>query len=642
MKQELVPTRISPDLLDTIGKSFKFRHPVGVAEWLKNVLDNYLRLRERGAESMPGKWPVIIQLIDASRQKNGPSLAVIDFGGSELSEINEFFLHWGSTSAASHGKKMTAAALTGGHGNGGKFYMREMWRNGARFLTFKNGRATSLVVQKRTDGNTGYWELKNQPCSWREAMAIALDPREALGGADVLLTSMQSQFPQIVSELDAGKRGFTAVVGMKALQVLSSNDFVQGGHWEHQKLVDGIRDAAQARRPIRELHVAVYINGSIAVPKLDPEPIEEDPSWDVKSLPVPTTVLKTQTFLPVDDGAGFLELRKAQMPLTGRLKDRNAILVLDQSGNPVGSYLVLRDLPLRGNSKLLEFIYGELQLTFKGQNELVQNDRDKLVPSDTTTAILDWVADQLWERVKQLEDQHRAEQEKSQLNSANKLNQELNKHLRRFLEELQTQTYVDLVKDPAGKEGEETGVGPGGDLGQGHGQGHEGEGGKKPGGKNGQAAGEGTEAGGSVEIPGTQHQRKKPRFPQVLLSDYHPDPSVGDGATSKHLTERHPPVDQDDTDKAWNIWWINTQHAFAKEAAKRGGTTGIPFKSFQLHMFRDVVQHEALRYRQRREAELSLDKVEAELTEVSNRFLGQLPYDLMMAMVSSGETEVGG
>jgi hypothetical protein len=51
-------------------------------------------------------------------------------------------------------------------------------------------------------------------------------------------------------------------------------------------------------------------------------------------------------------------------------------------------------------------------------------------------------------------------------------------------------------------------------------------------------------------------------------------------------------------------------------------------------MFRDVVQREALRYRQRRDSELPLDTVENELTDVSNRFLAELPYDLVESLLA--------
>ena len=46
------------------GRQFRFKHAKGTAEWLKNSLDQYLRLREGGLEPRSGAWPVVIDLID--------------------------------------------------------------------------------------------------------------------------------------------------------------------------------------------------------------------------------------------------------------------------------------------------------------------------------------------------------------------------------------------------------------------------------------------------------------------------------------------------------------------------------------------------------------------------------------------------
>jgi hypothetical protein len=51
-QERKIKTRISPDILDTIGKSFKFKHGKGIAEWLKNSLDQYLRLYEQNKETL--------------------------------------------------------------------------------------------------------------------------------------------------------------------------------------------------------------------------------------------------------------------------------------------------------------------------------------------------------------------------------------------------------------------------------------------------------------------------------------------------------------------------------------------------------------------------------------------------------------
>lgn len=216
----LIPPKISSDILDTLGKSFKFKHAKGIAEWLKNSLDQYLRLREEESEDRAGSWPVILNLIDAPNAKTGPNLAVIDFGGTDFSKIQDFFLHWGDRGAATYGKALTAA-VTGGHGNGGKFYMREMWKDGARFLTWHQGKVTSLVVEKRTDRNVGNWELEDEEMGWREALGCAFPVSEGLGGSHDLIEFINGWDPQIIDDLDRERRGFTTVVGRRGVQLLS-------------------------------------------------------------------------------------------------------------------------------------------------------------------------------------------------------------------------------------------------------------------------------------------------------------------------------------------------------------------------------------------------------------------------------------
>lgn len=604
MPIELVETRISPDLLDTIGKSFKFRHAAGVAEWLKNSLDNYLRLRSLGLEALPGHWPVLVDMVDGP-SRHGPNLAVIDFGGTDRESIDAFFLHWGSRAAASLGHLVDDANLTGGHGNGGKFYMRQMWREGARFLTFRAGLCTSLVVQRRDDGKSGYWEFKEKPTTWRDALQFALPDAEHLGGGDRIVAYINDALPAIAVELDSGRRGFTAVVGRRGEQVLSSNDVVVGSHWDRQRLVDALRDTPQARRPIRELAITILANGTPVIHRLVEEPVDLDPAWDSTPIPLPPDLVASVVVGSSED-VGSLALKKAISPLTGRRKHRNAVTFLDEGQNPVATYPV-RELPLAGHSTLLDFLLGEVHLTFQGIDSLVENERERLVRGPAADALLAWVADQVWQRVALAERAQRDRAEKRELEIASILNDALNRHAKRFLEELQTQIFIDVVEDP-------TGGGPGYQGGTGTASGGRGTGGEG--------------SGGKKEIPGTTEKTRRPRFPQVLLSGFDPNPASG-GSESKHLTDRHPPLEQDDIDKQHNVWWINTQHVFAVEALKRGGAKGLAFRSYQLHMFRDVVQREALRYRQRREAELSLDRVENELTEMSNRFLGELPHSLI-------------
>lgn len=614
-KTNRIPTRISPDMLDTIGRSFKFNHGKGLAEWLKNSLDNYLRLYDTKEESLSGAWPVLLNLIDGKSQSRGPNLALIDFGGTNYANIQEFFLHWGDTKAATLGGKSTTK-VTGGHGNGGKFYMREMWRGGARFLTWKNGRATSLVVDKADDGTTGEWELENQKISWQEALEYALSEKHNLQGAQWALSHIRKNLPEIESELNSQTRGFTILVGMKARQILSSNDVVRGGRWISQKVVDDLRSAQQARRPFRELKITLFSNGKLSLERLSLEEAPVDDEWEISTVLLPENITGQK-------GAGILTIKKSNQQLTGRYKHHNIIMISDANKNPIASYPI-NELPLAGHSSLIHFIFGELELSFPRVDDYVTNEREKLVSSKLTEDILSWVASEIWKRIKQYEEIQREEKKKDELEIANILNNALNNHAKRFLQELETEILVDFIDDD-----------------EGGGYGDEGEGTAARGDKKhktkkprdwGSGGGEGD--GGTTAAPGNSKKQRRPKFPQILLSGHHPDPSREDGLP-KELTIRHPPVHQDDIDKRYNIWWINTSHPYAKAALNNGGAEGHAFKNYHLFIFVQVVQLESLRLLQRRQSELGLDVIENELSDVSNKFLGELPMDIVDSLLKN-------
>jgi hypothetical protein len=612
MAVKRIKTEISPDILDTIGKSFKFRHAKGIAEWLKNSLDSYLRLRAAGLESRKGAWPVLLILGDGDSGRPGPNLIVLDFGGATFDVVKEFFLRWGDTSAATHGKKFADAKVTGGHGNGGKFYMREMWKGGARFSTWRDGKFTSLVVDRKEPGTTGYWESQGEPIKdWQVALEKVLPKEEGLLSATEVAAQIEAIDSKLISELNAGKRGFTAILGKVGAQLWSANDVVKGKRWDHQKLVDEIRAAAQSRRPVRELTISVVINGKLALPRLAPEEIKPDQDWE------PSEVKLDGKRIGLTRGSvGTLKLLKADHQLVGRLRDHNVISIIDGEGNPLATYRT-GELPGVG-STIATFLSGELRLDFPGLEDLVENDREKLVVSGRTEAILSWLGEEVSKLASAIEDAEKSKKRKADLDIASVLNDALNKHAQRFLEEIQSEIMVNYVDDPDGGGPGPEGTGKGGAGGKGGGGG---------GGKGGKPG-----SGGTKEEPGGTHSSRRRQFPRVLLSGFDSDPASSSGET-KALTKSHPPLWQDDSDRRFNVYWINTDHPFAQETLRRGGPMGNPFKSHQLYMFRDVVQREALRMLQKREAEIAIDRMETELDDFSNRFLGELPYELIASLL---------
>ena len=172
------------------------------------------------------------------------------------------------------------------------------------------------------------------------------------------------------------------------------------------------------------------------------------------------------------------------------------------------------------------------------------------------------------------------------------------------------------------------------------GPGPEGDGTGNRGGRGGGGGGDGTGGGegqgGTDSTLGGSQKQRRPKFPQVLISGIDANPGSAAGDT-KQLSKLDPPLYQDDEDRRFNAWWINASHPFATTALKYGGAKGNLFRSHQLFMFRDVVQREAMRMLQRREAEMALDRLETELDEISNRFLGELPVDVVSLFVGESD-----
>jgi hypothetical protein len=287
-------------------------------------------------------------------------------------------------------------------------------------------------------------------------------------------------------------------------------------------------------------------------------------------------------------------------------------------GNLIASYPIA-ELPLANRSPVLTFLHGDLHLTFTTVDNYVQNDRERLVDAPVTAAILAWVAGRIEERVDALESAQRQQAHKRDLDVAAVLNDALNKHARHFLQKLHAEIFVDLVDDPRDVVAGGTGRGQGGRRRTDSGGGRENS-------QDGRAA-----LAAAREEPRTKERARRPRLPRVLLSGRDEDPARAGTGESKILTERHPPLHQDDEDRCHNVWWINTMHPFAQAALKNGGPEGKAFRSYQLFMFRDVVQREALRMWQQRQVELDLSMIENELDDYSNRFLAEVPEALLVA-----------
>src|SRR5258708_10550421 len=94
-------------------------HESGLPEWLKNSADAYAR-----EDASEGKRAIIV-IFDYGRKGHTASISCLDFSGMTSAVIEESFRIWADPEAARRGAK--SSSIQGGHGNGGKCYMTQMF-----------------------------------------------------------------------------------------------------------------------------------------------------------------------------------------------------------------------------------------------------------------------------------------------------------------------------------------------------------------------------------------------------------------------------------------------------------------------------------------------------------------------------------
>ena len=216
------PNVFDDNLLDIIGREFQFDHEKGLAEWLKNSVDAYIRAGVSDSEQY-----IIMRMTDGD--KNNATVEMIDFMGMGQTDIDKAFKRWGDPEAAKRGLKKR---VYGGHGNGGKFYMRQMFAT-SHFVTYKDGHLNifGFNPERKYGFADGFKAKKVKPA---EAIKIA-------GIADGF-------FPDdIKAMIMDGKRGFTVVRGIGPEGMPNKIKFA--------KLMGKLRNHPQARRILSRISV---------------------------------------------------------------------------------------------------------------------------------------------------------------------------------------------------------------------------------------------------------------------------------------------------------------------------------------------------------------------------------------------------
>ena len=579
------PNVFHDHLLEIIGNEFKFDHAKGLAEWIKNSVDAYNR--ERTADDTP-KYSDADQVIFLwLRNKTTVSpvaYACVDFVGMTHDDIEKAFKTWGDPNAASRGK---GKKFLGGHGNGGKFYMRQMFTE-SRFVTYRSGKLNvfGFDKQKRYGFDKSY---ENKTLSLKRALEVA----------DI--TDLISSFPpQVRRRLDKNECGFTVVIGEAPAKIKRRN--------APRSILQRLAVHPQARRLIARKQVFAKVDTQAPF-RLETEALTPRPGFEGPfDYEVPRIIQHGGTEVELANAKfpqGKLTLWTSSDPFNrhGDRASLNCIDIVSEIG-VIGSYR-MNELGHVRNFSETEFIYGEClcPILEDPADDCVRNDREKLIENEKTTALLEWICGKVNDLADSMSLKSNEEQRVEELKQSSFFNDFLNQWMRRshFWEKLRGEIFG--------------GMGAGAGFG---GTGGGGEGGatnKGDGGDDGSTGDKDDGAGG-----GSGDEKKQgPKFPDVRLSNCDPDPL---GYTERVNCEPgHPLVYQRDVDVEAGVFWINTQSGFAKKIRESVdyGPHSTRWREYMFQRYVDIMVRQMIYDVEKRDSGLSSGRLEDELNKIARR-----------------------
>lgn len=579
------PNVIVDDILDTFGRGFAYDHPKGLAEWIKNSVDAYMNAEVKDEEQ------VLLVELDERKPKKTSIFKIIDFAGMTCEDIEQAFKRWGDTKAAKRNARRRKATL-GGHGNGGKFYMRQGFET-SYFVTYKNGRLSIYGFNKEKQ----YGFEKN-----RRDVEMSLE--DALLVADINV----DELPDIARHRLQQSQGFTVVVGRHPQNFQTKATA--------RKLLGKLTDHPQARRLIAHRPVFARINATAPWTRLvakEPEPRPDFAEEIVTDIPMTLTNIDGDEHVLRDseypEASLILNTSKESLRHSGA--DR--IDIIGEIG-VLASYSTA-ELGLR-YAPQGEFIHGECfcPKLEDPDESCVENEREKLVNNPKARTLLAWVRDRVDELAQNLGEADAKEKQAADLSQSSAFNELLNQWKNQFMPTLMAQLF--------GGPGEGSGFG-------GDGSGSGGGGGDERGPvdpdpnpePNPDPDGGGDEGGAGGE------KKTGPRAPTVLLSNFDADP-LDLMAPPVVCSERQPAVYQRYQDVAEGIYWINTQRPMADRIIRDFGVESTRWRDYLFQRYQEIILKESIRQLEKRQGELSADLIDQHIDELYTKLQDQAYDDL--------------
>lgn len=567
------PNEFDDHLLDIIGNSFKFDHVKGIGEWVKNSVDAYIR------ESVSDERQHII--LRFTEQRGLPAtFECIDFVGMTKTNIDKALKRWGDPEAAKHGKDIK---VYGGHGNGGKFYMREMFDE-SYFITYRDGKLNifGFSENKKYGFAHGFKDL-------------VVSPTEALKIAEI----DDLDFPgSIKSNIESRETGFTVLKGIAPREMRNSIRI--------NMLTGRLKNHPQVRRLIKKVPVKIIYNQHTYLELLKPDPLKPLPEFEnLEPVKIPEYLEVSGSsgepikikFSSEKNEAGSIQLFTSEVAMDrgNRFEDLNRIDIIGELG-VIASYRV-DELPKVGVYPQLSFIFGECHCPIleEPSSDCVQNDRSKLVENEMTRALLEFISLQVKSLAEKINEKDRKKQENVQKQLSSLYNNFLDDWKNKFM----SKVFSTILVGPGDGQGGGNGTGGSfGEIGSGKGAG------KRSGG------GEGSDPGGGNK------EKRGQKFPRILLSGQDSDP-LSESGESLFLDPRHGVIYQRPQDVQEGIYWINTSSPLASAIVERYGVNDPRWRDYLLQRYIDIFTQEALEKLERKDPDFfNFSSVNQQIREV--------------------------
>ncbi len=570
---------IDEAVLDLIGKEFKFDHAKGIAELLKNSVDAY------NIEGIPDEQQIIYIYLNLSKNNLIKSIDVIDFVGMNRTKIDAAFKRWFDPNAA---KKISAdqqhnIKTLGGHGNGGKFYMREMFKSSS-LITYRSARLNSF----------GFNELKQYGFdSKMDNIDVSIE--EAVEISE--LKNNGNLYNEIKNILFERKR-FTIVRGLQPKSAHKTNYL--------KDLINKLIVHPQAKRIIQHKQVYLLIgkhsqSTRLRIPTLLPKKGFEGHFEFVCPQIVNYDGENIKMYL---NEQIKLTLFTSEEPLKGsKFRGRNSIDFLSDVG-VIANYEISKIGHFR-TYVYSEFIYGECYAQVMEDEKYVTNDRNEFIGASKTEALLSWTKECIESLCEKMEESAKREKKKINLKKTSELNELLNKWKNRFLQK--------LIRDRL--------AGVGNDLGM---EGNNEEAWNVDPQKKNQHR---KDSQKKIGNEGRDKVKKVNTFPEVRISGMHPDP-FSENDEPFDCDQRQPAVYQRPIDFKNGIYWINTSKHIANMILEKSGPDSIRWREYLFQRYIDIIVKEAIYFLGKTDADFTSDTVMNEIDRVTSEALDLAAVDL--------------